>query len=106
MRSQGTFSAYSSPDGVNWTQVGTTQTISMATNAYVGLVVSSESNYSTATATFDNVTVTVGTTPFVTSVYPTLGGIGSSVTITGSNFGSTQGTSSISFNGTSASVTS
>jgi len=103
VRSAGTFSAYTSSDGSTWTQVGTAQTISMATNAYVGLAVSSDNNTALATATFDNVSITVGTTPFVTSVYPVLGGIGSSVTVTGSNFGSSQGTSSVTFDGVSAS---
>jgi len=103
VRSSGTFSAYASSDGSTWTQVGTTQTLSMATNAYIGLAVSSDNNTSLATATFDNVTVTVGTTPFVTGVSPLLGGIGSSVTITGSNFGSSQGTSTLAFNGAAAS---
>lgn len=49
---------------------------------------------------FDNVTVTVGTTPFVSGVTPVIGTIGTPVTINGSNFGSTQGgTSTVKFNG-------
>ena len=107
VRSSGTFSSYISPDGVTWTQLGTTQTFTMTSNSYVGLAVSSQNNSSLATATFDNVSVTVGTSPFVTSVYPVFGGIGTSVAITGSNFGTTQGTSTVSFNGTaSSSITS
>ena len=42
------------------------------------------------------------TGPQITTLSPTSGAIGSSVTITGSGFGSSQGTSSVSFNGTSA----
>jgi len=53
VRSGSTFSGYTSPDGVNWTQLGTSQTVTMAQNVYVGLVVSSLSNSSLATATFD-----------------------------------------------------
>jgi len=41
--------------------------------------------------------------PGVTSVSPTLGGYGASVTINGTNFGATHGTSTISFNGLQAS---
>jgi hypothetical protein len=43
---------------VNWTQLGTSQTISMAQNVYVGLAVNSGSTSALATATFDNVSVT------------------------------------------------
>lgn len=40
--------------------------------------------------------------PSITSLSPTSGPIGTWVTITGSNFGSTQGTSTVTFNGTTA----
>jgi hypothetical protein len=43
---------------VNWVQLGTSQTISMAQNVYVGLAVNSGSASARATATFDNVSVT------------------------------------------------
>src|SRR5258708_1212865 len=43
--------------------------------------------------------------PTITSLTPTSGAVGASVTIAGSNFGSTQGTSTVKFNGTTASVT-
>ena len=56
-RSGSAFSGYASLDGVNWVQVGNTQTITMATNVYIGLGVSSDSNTSLATATIDNVSV-------------------------------------------------
>ncbi len=93
---------YTSPDGITWTQLASSQTISMATNVLIGLAVTSGSTTSSATATFDNVSVTVGSTPFVTGISPSLGGAGTSVTIVGSNFGSTQGTSTVSFNTTNA----
>jgi hypothetical protein len=57
-RSGSSFSSYTSLDGVNWTQLGTSQTISMAQNVYVGLAVNSGSSSALATATFDNVSVT------------------------------------------------
>ncbi|QEE28001.1 hypothetical protein FTW19_08330 [Terriglobus albidus] len=44
--------------------------------------------------------------PRITSVSPGVAATGSSVTITGANFGSSQGSSTVAFNGVSASVTS
>lgn len=43
--------------------------------------------------------------PSITSSNPTSGSVGTSVTITGTNFGSTQGTSTVTFNGASATPT-
>jgi len=57
-RSGSSFSSYTSLDGVNWVQLGTSQTISMAQNVYVGLAVNSGSSSALATATFDNLSVT------------------------------------------------
>jgi len=59
VRNGNIFSAFISPNGTSWTQVGGNQTISMATNAYVGLAVSSNdgNNNSLITATFDNFSV-------------------------------------------------
>src|SRR4029077_5712154 len=45
---------------------------------------------------------TVIPTSSITTLSPTSGPVGSSVTITGTNFGTTQGTSTVSFNGTTA----
>jgi RHS repeat-associated protein len=102
VRSAGTFSGYISPDGVTWTQVGTTQAITMAQNVYIGFAVSSDTNSSLATATYGSVTVTPGATPNVSSLSPYSGGVGTPVTIYGTDFGSTQGTSTVTFNGSSA----
>jgi len=55
-RTANTFTAYQSADGKAWVTVGST-TLSMATNVYVGLAVTSHSNASLATATFDNITI-------------------------------------------------
>lgn len=49
---------------------------------------------------------TPGNTPGITSVSPTTGAVGSSVTISGSNFGTTQGTSSVRFGTATATVSS
>jgi hypothetical protein len=43
--------------------------------------------------------------PSITSLSPTSGAIGTSVTITGTNFGATQGSSTVTFNGTTATPT-
>jgi hypothetical protein len=54
------FTAYQSPDGVNWTRVGS-DTIPMgssATPVYIGLGVSSHTTSATATGVFDNVGIT------------------------------------------------
>src|SRR5258708_39054410 len=40
-RSGNVFTMYSSADGVNWLQLGASQTVSMAPNVYVGLAVES-----------------------------------------------------------------
>ncbi|HEY3886829.1 MAG TPA: Ig-like domain-containing protein, partial [Vicinamibacterales bacterium] len=55
-RSGNTFTAYESADGAAWTEVGT-DTIPMATSVFVGLAVTSHTASSTATCTFDNVTI-------------------------------------------------
>src|SRR6202034_1860520 len=40
------------------------------------------------------------------SLSPTSGAVGAAVTVTGTNFGSTQGSSTVQFNGTTATITS
>jgi RHS repeat-associated protein len=105
VRSGNNFSGYISADGVYWTSMGSTQTITMAQNVYVGLVVNSAGTTGLATANFDNVSVMAGTpypTPVVTSVTPSNAGFGYSITIAGSNFGSSQGASKLYFNGSPA----
>jgi hypothetical protein len=46
-----------SADGTNWTQVGATQTIGMASNVYIGLPMTSHNNTELGTAMFSGVTV-------------------------------------------------
>jgi regulation of enolase protein 1 (concanavalin A-like superfamily) len=58
VRSGNVFTLYGSADGVNWVQLGSNQTVSMAQNVYVGLAVSSRSTSALASATFDNVSLT------------------------------------------------
>jgi RHS repeat-associated protein len=47
-----------------------------------------------------------GSAPTITSINPTSGAVGSSVTVTGTNFGTSQGNSLVTFNGQTASATS
>ena len=57
-RSGNNFSSYVSPDGVNWTQLSTSQSITMNSTVYIGLAVNSGSTTALAQATFDSVTIT------------------------------------------------
>jgi len=52
----------------------------------------------------NGVSFTVLPTPSISSLSPTSGAAGTPVTITGTNFGSTQGTGTVAFNGTPATV--
>ncbi len=108
VRSGSSFTTWRSSDGENWVQVGSSQSISMATNVYVGLSVSSGSTSSTYTATFDNVSLSssASAAPAITGVSATTGSVGSQVTITGTGFGSTQGSSVVTLNGQSTTVNS
>src|SRR6202044_2223830 len=56
--------------------------------------------------TFPNYPQAGVTSPSITSLSTTSGPAGTAVTITGTNFGSSQGTSTVTFNGTTATVTS
>ncbi|MGH9725691.1 MAG: IPT/TIG domain-containing protein, partial [Candidatus Acidiferrales bacterium] len=108
VRSGSTFSGYVSSDGVNWVQIGTSQTITMAQNVYVGLAVSGNSTSSLETATFDSVSInsTSSPAPAITSVSPQAGVIGSQALISGSGFGAFQGNSSVRINGAPAIINS
>ena len=101
VRSGNTFTGYMSTDDVNWTQVGTTQTITMATNVYAGLYVSSGATNSMATAAFDDVSLNSSSNPapVISSTSATTGAIGDQVTITGSNFGASQNGSVVRLSG-------
>jgi hypothetical protein len=52
------FTGFRSSNGSNWTQVGTTKTISMPSSIQLGLAVTSHNTAVAATAVFDNVSVT------------------------------------------------
>ncbi len=52
------FTAYYSANGSTWTQVGTSQTISMATSVTMGLAVTSHNDGTLCTSTLDTITAT------------------------------------------------
>jgi len=89
VRSGSSFSVYESPDGINWVQLGATQTIAMAADVYVGLGVSSNNTTALSSATYDNVSVnsTVTPSPYISGVSATTAPVGSQVVISGSGFG-------------------
>jgi hypothetical protein len=62
VRAGNLLTGYESPDGVNWTVVGS-DTFTMGSTVLIGLAVSSHVTGVNATATFDNVTVTPATPP-------------------------------------------
>ncbi|MGD0464779.1 MAG: glycosyl hydrolase family 28 protein [Tepidisphaeraceae bacterium] len=67
VRSGSSFSAFYSSNGTTWTQIGTAQTITMSSNALVGLAVSATNNSSTSTAGFSNVSGPTTSTPAAAS---------------------------------------
>jgi RHS repeat-associated protein len=104
VRSTNTFSGYYSLDGTTWTQVGTTKTIQCGQTVLVGLEVSAGGSAS-GTATFDNVSITPGSSlpnPTITGLLPASGAPGTQVAFSGSGFGATQGASTVYFNGAPA----
>jgi hypothetical protein len=79
----------------NWTDTAITATVpSTATTGNVVVDASGGGDNS------NGVLFTVTSTPYITALNPSTGGIGSSIEIQGSNFGSTQGSSTVSVNGT------
>jgi hypothetical protein len=103
-RSGTSLSAYVSADGVTWVAVGSSQTISMGSNIYIGTGVTSGSTSTLATVTLDNVSINSASAPapVITGVTP--GAVGSQVVVSGSGFGAPQGSSVLRLNGTSISV--
>ena len=80
------------------------QPASGTTSASVSL--GAADNWGAAVLAFKPATTSVSTSPTITSLTPNSGATGVSVTITGTNFGATQGTSTVTFNGTLATPTS
>ncbi len=85
------FNLEGSNDGTTWTNVQSFTSGSWTANQQ---------------QTFDVGSSVPVPTPNIASLSPTTGAVGASVTISGSNFGTTQGTSTVKFNGTTATATS
>jgi IPT/TIG domain/Putative Ig domain len=83
-----------------------TPTTAGKTTFTVTVTDSSAAGARTATSPSLNLTVNAGGGPRITSLTPDSGALGTSVTIAGTNFGATQGTSTVTFNGTKATPTS
>ncbi|HEU5340656.1 SMP-30/gluconolactonase/LRE family protein [Edaphobacter sp.] len=100
VRSGSTFTGYYSADGMAWTQQGTVA-ISMANNAYIGLVVSSRAGSELATATFDNVSITTPNKQSLTitpqSATTTYGSAATTLTATATFSGATPPSGSLVF---------
>jgi len=79
-------------------------TLALPTQVFIGLSVTSHNLGVATTATFTNVSVTGAASPppSVTTLSPATGAVGTAVTISGANFGTTQGSSVVQFNGTVA----
>jgi IPT/TIG domain/Galactose oxidase, central domain len=84
---------------VNWSS--TSIVVSVPTGATTGNVVVTVSGVPSTAGTFS-----VLPAPSLTSLSPTSAGVAAFVTITGTNFGATQGMGGVTFNGTAANVTS
>jgi hypothetical protein len=65
VRQGNTVTAYNSPDGVNFTQLGNPTTIEMGPAVLIGLAVTAHDNSQLCTATFDHVTVVRAAAPVV-----------------------------------------
>ena len=96
VRSGSTFTAYEAPDGVNWLQIGSSETITMAQDVYIGLAVSSYSNSSILPRLSKRIDQTgAAPAPVITSLSATTGPVGTQVIISGSGFGASQGNSMV-----------
>jgi hypothetical protein len=100
---------FGSPQGTSTVKFNTTTVTSIAswsTTSIVAIVLTG--------ATMGNVVVTVGgvasngvtftvvAVPNITSLSPTSGAVGAAVSVNGTNFGATQGSGTVKFNGTTA----
>lgn len=71
------FAGYMSPDGISWTQLGSTQALTMSSNVYAGLVVTSHNNGVLCTATFTDVSLVSLPGPWQTADIGAVGVTGS-----------------------------
>src|SRR6516225_6366434 len=91
----------------SWTSSNT----SVSTIDASGMATTIQTGSTTISATFGSVSgsttlTVVAPPPSITSLTPNTGAVGTAVTISGTNFGATQGTSTVTFNGITATATS
>ncbi|HEX3359168.1 MAG TPA: hypothetical protein VHS31_19470 [Tepidisphaeraceae bacterium] len=79
------FKVFSSPDGLSWVQVGSSQIISMGPTAFVGIALTAVTNSVLATATYDNISITGNGTPDVAPTIATSASGPSSINGTSAN---------------------
>jgi aryl-phospho-beta-D-glucosidase BglC (GH1 family) len=73
---------YYSSDGIAWTQIGTSQPISLSTSAVAGLGVTAHNNVLASTATFSNVAITPAPATMLTFSAPPSASAGTAFTFT------------------------
>ncbi|MDB6110083.1 MAG: hypothetical protein JWR69_1833, partial [Pedosphaera sp.] len=84
VRSNNTFTGYASSNGTNWVLAGT-DTVAMATNAYIGLAVTAHNNTVINTSTLDNIQVISAATNSALLISPRISTNGVfAMTLTGS----------------------
>jgi hypothetical protein len=91
-------------NGILLSSIWSWSTTSIATNVPSGATTGSVVVTVNGVAS-NGVSFTVLPTPSITSLTPSSGAVGTPVTIAGANFGSSQGTSTVSFNGAAATAT-
>jgi hypothetical protein len=92
-----TFNGTSAGTAPSWS--ATSITVNVPTGATTGNVVVTVGGVASSGVAF---TVTTSAGPNISTLDPTAGAVGTAVIISGSGFGSSQGTSTVTFNGTSA----
>ena len=90
---------------------GTTATVGIWTDSAIVTTVPTGATTGNVVVTVagvdsNGIAFTVGSDPIITSMSPSAGSVGTSITISGANFGATQGTSVVTFNGKAATATS
>ncbi|HTF25958.1 MAG TPA: Ig-like domain-containing protein [Candidatus Limnocylindria bacterium] len=82
-----------------------TTTLANGNHIITAVAADSSGNAATSSGVAVKVNNTATTVPSIASLNPTSGPVGTSVTIAGTNFGATQGTSTVTFKGTAATAT-
>src|SRR4029077_13875312 len=84
---------------------GMTQSGTVTASIPAGVASGNGTTNTASTSTDNTVTFNLSAPPAITAVNPNTGPAGTPVTITGTNFGTSQGTSTVTFNGVSSTLT-